>query len=469
MEHTINVLDSVQCKAVGKGLITAIAPCLTFKRTHARRGQFATTVQANDAYAIDRRSGLFLTGLLPRVCQYLDTQGVDYELSYINPDPDTVNQGIPRSNPPKLNANFILRPEQLALINNATKYKRGIIHAATGTGKTIVLLGFISQYTSRRVLILVHRLDLLNQFYRRMVQAGFSQDNINLVSGTHKKPSLKELLARQYTIAMVQSYGNYPISKLCDTFDIIAGDEIHHCVDKKTSYGKAMRRHLAPIRLGFTATLPPKGTEEAFTLEGLVGPVIGQLTINDATQSGSMAEPHVTLINVPYNTDVAEHRKWKDLYKYGIVNNRVRNGLILKAVKERLVSGQTCLIMVKEIQHGTNLAQLAKLMGFEALFIHGKHNSKERDKVREGLNSRATNCVITTDIWREGVDIPSLNVVVNACGGKSEIQTLQVIGRGARRAEGKDTVEIIDCIDVYRYLAEHFARRAQIYNQHGWI
>ena len=56
------------------------------------------------------------------------------------------------------------------------------------------------------------------------------------------------------------------------------------------------------------------------------------------------------------------------------------------------------------------------------------------------LKSGKIQCVIATVSWVEGVDIPNLTCVINAGGGKSEIQTLQKIGRGLRKTETKDTV-----------------------------
>jgi superfamily II DNA or RNA helicase len=225
---------------------------------------------------------------------------------------------------------------------------------------------------------------------------------------------------------------------------------------------------MAPIKLGFTATLPDD-QEGILALEGIVGPVIGELTIQEATGLGIMAEPFITFINTPYNVDIGEYRRYRELYTQGIVNNRTRNGLLVKAVSERIRKGLTCLIMVKEIEHGENIKQAAELAGVPITFMHGGTKGYIRNNVRKMLNDKEIKCVITTDIWREGVDIPTLNVVVNACGGKSEIGTLQAIGRGARRTEEKDRVEIIDFLDPYRYLAEHTVRRLQIYKQNNWI
>ena len=72
-------------------------------------------------------------------------------------------------------------------------------------------------------------------------------------------------------------------------------------------------------------------------------------------------------------------------------------------------------------------------------------------------------------VWKEGVDIPSLDCVINAAGGKSEIGTLQAIGRGLTKIEGKDETEIIDFLDPYKFLAQHAIMRLQIYIKQGWL
>jgi superfamily II DNA or RNA helicase len=461
--HYIHVLDSVHCKA-DKPLVKAIAPCLRYKRTHVRPGQFGAVKKIQDAYKIDRRNGHFLTGLLPRVCRYLDAQKLAWEVKYTN-HPDAYR--LTPTLPPKLNKGFILRGDQLQLIHAATQGGRGIIKAPTGTGKTVLTMGFLSQYPYHTAIILTHRIDLAMQFYDRMQEAGFPVGDIHLITEGNR-PSVEQLGERQYAIATIQTFKQYREMDVIGIYDIVVGDEIHHCVDEKGMYATIFRSMMSPVKLGFTATLPPE-LDKALTLEGIVGPLIGELSIQEAKELGIMAEPHITLISVPYNVDIGEYRRYRDLYTYGIINNRVRNGLFMKAVGERTSKGQTCLMMVREIAHGDNLVAMAKVMGLPVTFIHGGTKGADRNRVRNMLNEGQIKCVITTDIWREGVDVPTLNTVANVCGGKGEIATLQVIGRGTRRTEEKDKVEILDALDPYRYLAEHTVKRLQIYTQNGWL
>ena len=77
--------------------------------------------------------------------------------------------------------------------------------------------------------------------------------------------------------------------------------------------------------------------------------------------------------------------------------------------------------------------------------------------------------MIASAIWNEGVNIPSLNHIINAVGGKARISVEQIPGRGLRTSKGKTTVRITDFLDPYRYLAEHTVRRLQIYVELGWI
>jgi superfamily II DNA or RNA helicase len=102
-------------------------------------------------------------------------------------------------------------------------------------------------------------------------------------------------------------------------------------------------------------------------------------------------------------------------------------------------------------------------------FVHGTTEGKTRQQVKEALIKKKTKVVISTAVWREGIDIPSLDCVVNACGGKSEIMTIQAIGRGLRKTDEKGEVEIIDFLDPYRYLAEHAIQRMNVYYREQWI
>jgi len=91
-------------------------------------------------------------------------------------------------------------------------------------------------------------------------------------------------------------------------------------------------------------------------------------------------------------------------------------------------------------------------------------------KIKEALDEKKIHCVIATAVWYEGISIRSLNVIINAAGGKSEIRTLQTIGRGLRVTDEKKTVIIWDVWDIsHRYLIEHAGERLCTYMDSGWL
>ena len=184
---------------------------------------------------------------------------------------------------------------------------------------------------------------------------------------------------------------------------------------------------------------------------------------------GIIAKPYVTLINVPYQGDIGDHRKYRDLYELGIVHNRARNVRITKLALERASRGLTSLTIIKEVAQGHNLMDYAHQLGLACQFVHGTVPGTVRDQAKEALSSKRVWNVICTDVWREGIDIPTLDCVIMAGAGKSELQTLQGVGRALRTAPGKEQVEIIDFLDPYRYLARHAVKRLSVYVDKGWL
>ena len=458
MVFTIHIIDGIYAKA-DKPLIPYIAPVLQFDREVAIPGQFGTNMKRQPAYFIDRRNGRFLCGLLDRVCGHLTSRHIMWNIHG-----DLIDPIKPQLDEPMLNG-ITLRPDQIDLINKINIHQRGIIKAPTGSGKTITALGAISMYPGKRVLILVHRKEILNQFVDRMR---------NHVAG--RKPQVimegnRPPLNSGTVIAMIQTFIKYPVETVCDMFDIVYADEIHHAWERKSQYGQFFQHCLAPMKIGFSATPWDEKThrERALGTEGLVGPLIGELTVQRGQELGIVAKPYITLKVVPYDPTVGDLQRYRDLYEAGIVNNRARNAIIIKEAKARAMAGKTSLTIIREIKHGENLVDMAVKLGLQTIFIHGGTPGEQREVVRRELISKDHLNVIATDIWKEGVDLPTLSTVLIAAGGKSRIQTLQAVGRGMRTAPGKDTVEIIDFLDPYKYLARHAMARITTYVEKGWL
>lgn len=259
--------------------------------------------------------------------------------------------------------------------------------------------------------------------------------------------------------------------------EVVIVDEVHHLSTLEGAYACALSHTFATVRLGFTATLPTDN-EAIFTYEGLLGPLIKELTINEAAEKGILAVPKIRILRSPYNYDIDREYNYERAYDLGIVQNDRRNELIINTAIDYINEGKSLLVMVSKIAHGENLIAMAeKICGLSKKefdtyfrFIQGKTTSDVRLEVKKALNSKKISCVIATTIWCEGIDLPELSVVFNVSGGKAEIRTLQIIGRGLRKTKNKDSVIIVDIFDPHsRFLIGHFGERVSLYSRLGWL
>jgi superfamily II DNA or RNA helicase len=215
----------------------------------------------------------------------------------------------------------------------------------------------------------------------------------------------------------------------------------------------------------------PTQEEAEMALEGLVGPVVGEQTINEATDLGILAEPHIKLLKSPYDSYTRSLTKYPEVYEDGVINNEKRNRIIVDTILKHKEKGEISLIFVNRIEHGMNLVELFKTEGSCYVpFVRGDMKATERKNIKQKLIDGKRKVVIATTAWKEGINIPSLNVVFNAGGGKDELPVLQTIGRGLRRTDKKDKVIIYDFFDPsHFYLISHFGQRVTLYMQNGWL
>ena len=125
--------------------------------------------------------------------------------------------------------------------------------------------------------------------------------------------------------------------------------------------------------------------------------------------------------------------------------------------------------MINKIDHGRLLKNIGDKRGLKVEFVYGNTETENRNKIKEALNDKKTS-VICSDVWSEGINIPELNVVINAGGRKSDLKTLQIAGRGLRVTDTKKELILYDFFDSsHRYLVEHFGHRFSLYCDMGWI
>jgi superfamily II DNA or RNA helicase len=77
--------------------------------------------------------------------------------------------------------------------------------------------------------------------------------------------------------------------------------------------------------------------------------------------------------------------------------------------------------------------------------------------------------MIATPVFKEGINIPEIKTLILAGGGKSHIAIIQKIGRGLRKAEGKDRLIVYDFLDdCSKVTLKHSEQRYKLYRAEGF-
>ena len=129
---------------------------------------------------------------------------------------------------------------------------------------------------------------------------------------------------------------------------------------------------------------------------------------------------------------------------------------------KRIHDGKQVLILVSRIEHGKYLNKLIK----DSTYLNGSMDINYRNEMKEKFNNKEIPCIIATNIFGEGTDIPSIDIFINARLQKAEIQTAQGIGRCLRKTEGKIKAEVFDfLLEGQKHLKDHSNQRLKAYKR----
>lgn len=461
----ITVLDALEC-AVTKRQAQFLVPCLSYKAEFWRKGQFSkkrTSYKKQLFSSKSKEYWYFYTGHLERVQTYCKNKGWQIVLTY--------KEGIESLKIPFTEPNIpriTLREDQNKALKTALTIQRGVIKEPTGTGKTILQMGIMSAIEGN-ILLLAHTSAIVNQTFEKLRNVGWDCAQIGGGMGYYDFDTMIADCKKIIIVATIQSFAKLNVDNLATFFDAVIVDEAHRVSSFDGQYAKVLGNLIAPIRLGFTATLPTK-TSAKLALEAFLGNLISEQTINEAMEKEILAVPKIKIIKSRYRNSIRDVKKYADVYQAGIVDNLSRNKQIVKIVKSHKEKGQTTLIFVNKIKHGNNLKEVFLKENIRVPFVNGKMENEKREIIKKSLIRKKRKIVIATIAWREGVDIPTLDVLFNAGGGKDELGVLQTIGRALRRTEEKDSAIIYDMFDPSSpFLVNHFGHRISIYMEQGWL
>jgi superfamily II DNA or RNA helicase len=337
-----------------------------------------------------------------------------------------------------------LQEEALQALNfyrNECGWKKGIVVLPTGTGKTI-LSALDAMNTGKRILFMVHRLDILAQsieaykFVKPTVRIG-------ILTGEERRDEqdCDVLFASKDTLRQPSELARFPR----DWFDYIVVDEVHH--GQSPSYQEVLTHFTPGFMLGMTAT--PDRTDRKDIFELFDYNKVYELPLAEAIERGFLV-PYTyygLTDNVDYSRIRHDGKKYKteDLERFLIIPER--NEAILKEYLDK-GEGDKAIGFCISIRHAERMAEFFNHHGVTAAAIHSQ--SPTRDEDLTAFRENRIQVAFTVDLFNEGMDFPNVRILLFLRPTESKTVFIQQLGRGLRLCAGKDRVRVLDFIGNYK-------------------
>lgn len=404
----------------------------------------------------DRYTGFFPYGLLPRVLKVLKDNNVIYEFK---------DERIKPYKKHKWQKNVRLRDYQQYTLEQAVKHGRGILQLATGAGKTKTASAIISEY-GLNTIFFVHTHFLLEQATKELeavlntkigqvgagvvdiqpVTVAMVQTTIKALGGEYE-PSIDDKESdlsqveddtditgkEQLIIEMLNNAENI----FFDECQFVAADTFYTIANYCPAYHK----------FGLSAT-PYRSDKKDLMIEAALGPIIHKINASYLIKRGFLTQPKIHFFKVG-KMKPFDDRRYQTVYREDIIENYQRNKLIVESTKRLNSKNRSVLILVQQVNHGNILKEMFKAEGIHVEFVYGEDNLEKRSEEVFKLRTKKTLALIASTIADEGLDIPSLDAVILAGGGKSPCKSMQRIGRAIRVFGIKE-----QCFEIYTSLLE---------------
>ena len=342
--------------------------------------------------------------------------------------------------------------------------RRGIAKMATNAGKTFVFAALLRKLMLPS-LIIVQSLDLLYQTSERLIQ--YLDSEVGIIGDGNF------VLGEYATVATIQTLNSCrerhtaAFRMLSRDNAILIVDECHHVAHNKT-FDILMEIH-GWYRWGFSGTPLDRGELNDLKLIACTGPVLTEISNAELISRGHSSIPTIHLHDMGGVDDDAWDLNYHDAYVQCIVECLERNLRIVEIANDCVRANKSVLVIVKWIRHGEILLDMISSSNTNVMFVSGSSTNEERKTALCNMADGIPMVVIATTIFDEGVDVPALDSIILACGGRSTLKLLQRIGRGLRAKSGANEVEIHDFLDTdSKHLLEHSDARIGVYEQEGF-
>jgi superfamily II DNA or RNA helicase len=333
--------------------------------------------------------------------------------------------------------------EKLEDLRNKGENKALII-AATGSGKTYLSAFDIKNFRAKKMLFLVHRENILisaKESFEKILGKEFSY---GFYTGNKKEEN------KEYIFSTIQTMSNSYLDFQKEFFDYIVIDEAHHSTSP--SYQKILNHFKPKFLLGLTATSNRMDGNSIYKL--FDENIACDIRLNDALENNLIVPFHYFGISdiESINYQNIDLSKIDVLSKLLCINKRV--DFIIEKMNFYSYSGEKRRVLgfCVSKEHAIYMSEEFNKRGINSSYLTSDETVLKREMEIQKLEdiNNSLEVIFTVDIFNEGVDIPSVNMVLFLRPTNSPIVFVQQLGRGLRKYENKEFLTVLDFIGNHK-------------------
>jgi superfamily II DNA or RNA helicase len=319
-----------------------------------------------------------------------------------------------------------LRGYQREAIDAILAHEGGILRLPIRSGKTLTAAGLIHRLRCRALFVVPS--DLLLRQTRAALEGVLGDCSITSIGAGEWDSSGDIVVATIQTLLARSGSRSFARELTAGRFPLVVVDEVHHQSGSDSAWRDVLLSMPARYRVGLSATVyldrRRRCQSSSIWLRGLCGPIVYSASTSDLIDAGYLVRPAIRWVEHGAPEDLCDD-SWQSAYARCVVACEERNAAIVREATRYAREGLGVLVDTARVGHAQELGRLIRSeLGANAVAVLlGRSSRSERAEVLRRFPTDVQ--VICGTILGEGIDVPTLEVVINAEGGKDRVPVIQ--------------------------------------------
>jgi superfamily II DNA or RNA helicase len=376
------------------------------------------------------------------------------------------------------------RDYQIEAAWKIVKYRYSVSEIATSSGKTLIsfmIFAFLKKMgLIRKFLMIVPNSNLVFQGNDDFTDYGVGELGVRIqqIGGGSKLREGCDLIIGTFQSLVKKDEDFF------DEIDAVFVDEAHHTNSMSIKKIVAKCMH-SKWRFGLTGTLTKRGSADHLTIQQFLGPVVVEISPDFLFQHNHATPVHIKVVRLNWlsdeikqkladlkaNSQNLEGNEIYNLERKLVIESEKRLNYVVDFISKTSKNSLVLFQSVKD-EYGKQIwNRLREITNDkEVFYVDGDTDETLREEYKNRMSNGKNKVLVATyGTFSTGISINNLHNIFLVESYKSEVLIKQSLGRGMRKMEGKDKVNVIDFVDDFsspkykNYLLKHSEARIEIY------